>query len=444
MNKRMLKGFTLAETLITLTILGVVAAISVPALTRQQILKANRVKIKKAMANYETVVNKMIIENNLARSAEELDNYVKNDADCSNAYNYFKVIKKEGCQFMTADRLWWDVGKNGSMSKAIVAFDKKENLTTSIAGSDTNYKAFYFQTDFDNIGSLRVMDITYGWNKPSPSLILNYSKINRFLGKDEVMKLCDSTITTNCIRKTSGPDDCYVTITSGAKMLNCYFEVLGSDGKRIFTRQGCSPTGACTATYRANGQSSIPVGIFPGYYDEQYVNCDSQADNCQGKNYIKQNFNKNQYSSLVPDNETYGTKNGYTIYHNNCSVDDKDLSTCTDNSISFTYEATPKDSSKNGKYIRTTLSTNNGGLSYEVSEYDSFGNTILSKGCDITGQNCTGETTVNQKINSSTTLKFTGCNRSGNNCSACTPANYCPSDISEYTSAENFKLLERE
>ena len=47
------QGFTLAETLITLTILGVVAAITVPSLINKQIESANRTKVKKAMAVYE-------------------------------------------------------------------------------------------------------------------------------------------------------------------------------------------------------------------------------------------------------------------------------------------------------------------------------------------------------------------------------------------------------
>ena len=55
------EGFTLAETLITLTILGVVAAITVPMLINKQTEAANRTKLKKAMAVYEKALNQMII-----------------------------------------------------------------------------------------------------------------------------------------------------------------------------------------------------------------------------------------------------------------------------------------------------------------------------------------------------------------------------------------------
>ena len=49
MIKQEKKAFTLAETLITLTILGVVAAITVPSLINKQSESVDRTKLKKAM-----------------------------------------------------------------------------------------------------------------------------------------------------------------------------------------------------------------------------------------------------------------------------------------------------------------------------------------------------------------------------------------------------------
>ena len=59
-------GFTLQETLIALTILGVVAAIAIPSLIQKYIEATSRVKVKKAMAAYEKAVNQMVLENNIA------------------------------------------------------------------------------------------------------------------------------------------------------------------------------------------------------------------------------------------------------------------------------------------------------------------------------------------------------------------------------------------
>ena len=58
-------AFTLAETLIVLVILGVVAAITIPALVRNQMEAQNRTRIKKAMTVYDMLINKIVVENNL-------------------------------------------------------------------------------------------------------------------------------------------------------------------------------------------------------------------------------------------------------------------------------------------------------------------------------------------------------------------------------------------
>ena len=437
-------GFSLAEVLIALTILGIVAMLVVPGLTNKSQTMAKRVKIKKALSVYESAINTIITENNLPQTTSSLDSFIKNDDECSNAYKYFKAIEKNGCQFKTSDGLWWDVGTNATVSKPIIAF-KKSDLTIANAIADRVYKAFYFQTEFDNNSSPRVMDISYGWNNPVPSLILNYSKVSRFLGNDEIMKFCNSNVNTNCIRKTSGGSDCITTYTSGQKAYGCYFEVIGSNGKKIFTRQGCDPNGNCSVSYRASVPTNIPVGTVSGYYDEEYNNCDSQADNCTSKSYSKYSYKASEVNSLAPENSAFGTREGVSFKHSGCAVNDTDLSTCTNNTIGFSYITNPAPNpSKNGMWIRVAFSSNNGGKSYEVKEYDHKGNSITSKGCDITGQNCTGATAVSQKISSSTTLQFSGCNSSGHNCTSCKPANYCPSNVAEYTSEANFKLFDRE
>ena len=62
-NNENKNAFTLVETLITLTILGVVAAITIPYLIQKYIETTNRVKVKKAMAAYEKVINDIVVEN---------------------------------------------------------------------------------------------------------------------------------------------------------------------------------------------------------------------------------------------------------------------------------------------------------------------------------------------------------------------------------------------
>ena len=61
-NDKKRAAFTLAETLITLTILGIVAAITVPTLINKYIEATNRTKVKKAMEYNEKGCNISIIK----------------------------------------------------------------------------------------------------------------------------------------------------------------------------------------------------------------------------------------------------------------------------------------------------------------------------------------------------------------------------------------------
>ena len=101
-----LKGFTLAETLITLTILGVVASITIPYLIQKYIEATNRVKVKKAMAAYEKALDQMAVENGITGSVQAWASTVE---DCGLTNPYFKIISGEDCRFQTSDKVWWDI-----------------------------------------------------------------------------------------------------------------------------------------------------------------------------------------------------------------------------------------------------------------------------------------------------------------------------------------------
>ena len=94
-------AFTLAETLIVLVILGVVASITIPPLVRRQIESANRTKIKKAMKIYDLVVNNMTTETGI-RDINSLQHYAE-DNDCEKGSSYFSIAEGSGCVFKTKD-----------------------------------------------------------------------------------------------------------------------------------------------------------------------------------------------------------------------------------------------------------------------------------------------------------------------------------------------------
>ena len=126
-------AFTLAETLITLSILGIVAAITIPALVGRQIENQNRTKLKKAMTMYEKAINNMLIENDL-HTEEVFKAWAKKDATENNYQeqrSYFKISEEStsnpNCRFKTADRIWWDIcGTNDSnIENPIIILDGK-------------------------------------------------------------------------------------------------------------------------------------------------------------------------------------------------------------------------------------------------------------------------------------------------------------------------------
>ena len=116
-NKRAL---TLAETLIAIIILGIVAVMTIPYLIQKYLEVTNRTKVKKAMAVYEKAVNKMVIENNIAGSIKSWADEV---ANCGRTNSYFKVISGGNCRFQTADKIWWDIT---DIEHPVIAFNEED------------------------------------------------------------------------------------------------------------------------------------------------------------------------------------------------------------------------------------------------------------------------------------------------------------------------------
>ncbi len=65
-------AFTLAEIIIEMTILGMVAAIVVPTTIRRVIERENKTILRKGMSTYQQAVEKMIVENNIGRNSQRM------------------------------------------------------------------------------------------------------------------------------------------------------------------------------------------------------------------------------------------------------------------------------------------------------------------------------------------------------------------------------------
>lgn len=102
------KAFTLAEVLITLSILGVVAALTIPSLVNRQSEMAAIVKLKKAISTYESVAEVYMAE----EEATDLSGMAGDN--CANLTNYFKIVNGSGCTFTTGDGVLWNFNASGN------------------------------------------------------------------------------------------------------------------------------------------------------------------------------------------------------------------------------------------------------------------------------------------------------------------------------------------
>ena len=151
------KAFTMAEALSVLILLGVVAAVTIPATVNRVTANQNRARIKKAIATYDSAVRLMISENRITSTAR-LNNLMSAN-DCSRVYSYFKAVESHGCIFKTTDGVWWNMAV---VSEPIVAFNRA-NVTEDAGRDLATNNAFCFNAEIDSNDrqALRVNDLTY-------------------------------------------------------------------------------------------------------------------------------------------------------------------------------------------------------------------------------------------------------------------------------------------
>ena len=168
-------AFTLAEVLMVLVILGIVASLTVTTVIQKHIKTSKRTRIKKAVTVYDSAINKMVVENSL-KSDDALLNWADND--CTNTSAYFKIVEKvdgSNCTFKAPDGLYWDIS---DIENPIVA-QTKDDLTNHKADpTSAGTNAFTLSAWFDDNGSLRVDDLAAADESTKPELTRLYNYIN--------------------------------------------------------------------------------------------------------------------------------------------------------------------------------------------------------------------------------------------------------------------------
>ncbi|MBQ7449950.1 type II secretion system protein, partial [bacterium] len=110
--KGLKSGFTLAETLITLSVLGIVAAITIPAMVKRHVESANRTKIRAAMAAYEKLMNNLVVTEEIRTNEglmEALYGSKPYDTTCKNINEQMQIksFGSNNCIFTTKNGITW-------------------------------------------------------------------------------------------------------------------------------------------------------------------------------------------------------------------------------------------------------------------------------------------------------------------------------------------------
>ena len=162
LDKTKSKGFTLAETIIVLAVLGIIAVIVVPPVIRKNKEAATRLKLKRCMSAYENLVTRIVLENGIKTDSDFkswADSEEKNQ--CANTSNYFKIKKGSGCMFKTYDDVNWYID---DILNPVISVEPYESVQEARqkANEEDNKTAFFMLTMYDeNLDTYRTNDLAY-------------------------------------------------------------------------------------------------------------------------------------------------------------------------------------------------------------------------------------------------------------------------------------------
>ena len=382
-NYKANKAFTLAETLIVIAVLGIVAMLTVPNVIRQHMEAVARTKIKKSMTVYDLAITKMTVENDL-RSDTELIKWSNEVDNCGNTVAYFKTANNKSCEFKTSDGVWWDIS---DIMNPIIALSEDE-LHTAQAEGINGKTSFKLVASFDRqSGAFRVDDIGYEKLKLEAQLALAEEEDKQEVEDNvEELELLFGFIDNKKDDEAEDNGDYYNTIAK---------KKCGDDEYGYGYGYYCD-------LFNANGD-----------YLGQIYGCDANWNNC-----------------LESDKYEFNGNGKVTNYYYGC---DGSRNNCP-GSYKYEYDS---NGNNTANYYGCDGSGNNCNESVKY-EFDSNGNqTVSYYGCDGSGNNCYESYKYEYDSNGNQTAEYYGCDGSGIRCGSCLGSSCPPKNSHGYYDPED-------
>ena len=415
-NKRI--AFTLAETMVTLVILGIVAAVTVPGLARRQQESVNRTKFKKAVASYDLLMNNLIVTKHL-RSNDDIKEWASNNGanDCATGYEYFKAIKvlstDNKCRFRTADGVYWDIT---DIQRPIVAL-KEKDLNDDTAQSTTN-RAFYLYAQFDDNKIFRVTSPNFDYDLVSANVSSTNSSVDRLWAylKGETSTSMESICGNECKKEQTWNKIVeYAKTTCRGVYKSCNYKIGGSPYTyNIFDENGdwISHLDGCSGGSDITTCSSAEIYIRDPKRTTSYKNCNvnplactrsSIEDRTDPKRIISYWDCNGNAQDCTRSSISDKTDPNRTINYSGC---DGQAQNCTSSSITDRTIA-------NKEITYTNCNGQAQNCAYSTIKDNTIANkTITYSGCNGQAQNCTSST-INDTANN---ITYNFCDVSGKGC----------------------------
>ena len=158
-NKEFKKAFTMSEALMTLVLIGAIAAMTITALISHHRQTVAKVKVRKAITEYDSFLRRAQADNFMTvKTNAQLYNLIHQD-NCAKIVDYITILEKNGCKFTTPDGIWWELVTDDNSILWAVAATTENDLNTIVKDNNkaTAYKnGAWFYAAFDNDGVLRV------------------------------------------------------------------------------------------------------------------------------------------------------------------------------------------------------------------------------------------------------------------------------------------------